>query len=66
MPREKLPPDGARYQCSFEFLAYGKPWRCDNDATEAYIDLDVKDIPKNVALHGRALCETHLQFFGIS
>jgi hypothetical protein len=62
--REKLPYDNGRYQCSFEFLGYGKPWRCDSDADEALHADDMPDIPKNIDLHGRALCETHLQFFG--
>lgn len=59
--REKLPDDGAKYKCSFEL----EGWRCPKFATEAYHVKDLKEIPERVVLNGSALCETHLQFFGV-
>jgi hypothetical protein len=64
MARETLPKDGARYQCGFGFNLY-EDWRCDNDATEAFIDLDSKDLPKHVVIHARALCPKHFKFLGL-
>lgn len=63
MPREKLPEDGASYRCSFTFTLY-EDWQCPESATEALDASDMPDIPENVSLGGRALCERHLQFFG--
>lgn len=63
--REKLHDDGAAWACCFTTLIDGV-WDCPKDAVafigkEAYGKLK---LPKKVFLHGRALCETHLQFFG--
>jgi len=60
--REQLIEDGADYPCCFEFQ-WPEAWRCPNSATEALDEKtfnEIKDLRKNVFLHGRALCEIHL------
>lgn len=64
METESLVNDGARYQCTFRFTANGDTWRCPKDAVAAVTESDyeaiVANLPSTITLHGRAMCQTHL------
>lgn len=60
MDLERLPSDGAAWECCFATLIE-EHWRCNKPAAGAVPTevFDRLELPKLVMMHGRAVCETH-------
>jgi len=64
--RVALPDDGAGFRCCFGTWIDNESWRCPKEATAAMDEDTYRNFKvTNVSLHGRALCDGHLNLLAV-